>query len=341
MVGEPREDDYCRHREVHSELGLSTEARRLRLELRDHTPMNAVELHSVTKRFGHVVAVADLSLAVPKGSIYGFIGPNGAGKTTTLRMMTGIFYPESGSVRVLGDEVRGACSDRVGYLPEERGLYKRMRVREILRFFAELKGGRNVRVEVDRWLAKLGLADCADRKVEALSKGMSQKVQFIATVLTQPELLILDEPFSGLDPVNMEVIRTALLELRTQGATIILSTHDMHVAEAMCDFILMIFQGRKVLDGTLNSIQAKYGHDTVRVRTDDGLAALQGLEGVESINDFGQMQELRLRPEGDPQQILAAVLARTRVWSFEVAKPSLHDIFVRIAGLAGKEGNHA
>lgn len=293
--------------------------------------MHAVELRDVTKRFGEVTAVADLSLTVPKGSIYGFIGPNGAGKTTTLRMVTGIFYPNRGSVKVFGEEVCRACSDRIGYLPEERGLYRRMKVRELLRFFGALKQSGNVANEVDQWLEKLGLTDCADRKIEALSKGMSQKVQFIAAVISRPELLILDEPFSGLDPVNMEVLRAAILELRSQGATVILSTHDMGVAEKMCDFILMIFQGCKVLDGTLGRIQEAYGNDTVRLRTEGGLTVLHGLAGVEAVSDLGQMQELRLSRDCDPQQILAAILARTRVWSFEVAKPSLHDIFVRIA----------
>jgi ABC-2 type transport system ATP-binding protein len=294
--------------------------------------LNAVELEGVTKTFGKTTAVCALDLSVPKGSVYGFIGPNGAGKTTTLRMITGIFYPDGGTIRVFGDEVRGSCSDRIGYLPEERGLYKRMRVREILRFFGELKGGGNMKAEVDYWLGKLGLEDCANQKVEALSKGMSQKVQFIATVITRPELLILDEPFSGLDPVNMEVIRAAMLELRQEGATVILSTHDMSIAERMCDFIFMIFRGHKVLDGTLNSIQQRYGDDTIRVRTEHGAAALGGLDGVDSVNDFGQMQELRLRRECDPQKVLSAILLRTRVWSFEITRPSLHDIFVRIAG---------
>ena len=303
--------------------------------------MSAVELQAVTKSFGQVKAVADLSLTVPKGSIYGFIGPNGAGKTTTLRMITGIFYPDSGSVQVLGDQVRGACSDRVGYLPEERGLYRRMKVREILRLFGELKRGKDMDGEVDRWLAKLGLSDCANRKIEALSKGMSQKVQFIATVIARPELLILDEPFSGLDPVNLDLIRSVVLELRTQGATVILSTHDMHIAETMCDFIFMIFQGKKVLDGTLSSIQDAYGSDTVRVRVDGGATALQGIVGVQAVNDYGQMQELHLCRDGAPQQVLSAILARTRVQSFEITKPSLHDIFVRIAAPEGKEAAHA
>ena len=302
--------------------------------------MNAVELRGVTKSFGKTTAVADLDLTVPKGSIYGFIGPNGAGKTTTIRMITGIFYPNAGSVNVLGEAVRGACSERVGYLPEERGLYKRMKVRDILRFFADLKQVRDAAAQVDDWLRRLGLSEAADRKVEALSKGMSQKVQFIATVIAQPELLILDEPFSGLDPVNMEVIRSAVLDLRRQGATVILSTHDMHTAERMCDFICMIFRGRKVLDGTLSAIQEKYGSDTVRLRTEAGRAALLGVDGVESVTDFGQMQEVRLRCDCDPQLILQAVLARTRVWSYEVAKPSLHDIFVRIAGAPAEEEAH-
>lgn len=294
--------------------------------------MHAVELHDVTKVFGRSTAVEQLNLAVPTGSIYGFIGPNGAGKTTTLRMITGIYFPSQGTVRVLGEKVARACSDRIGYLPEERGLYKRMRVRECLRFFAELKGARNASAKVDHWLAKLGLNDCGSRRIEALSKGMSQKVQFIATVIAEPELLILDEPFSGLDPVNMEVIRAAILELRNQGATVILSTHDMHIAEILCDSILMIFKGRKVLDGTLTAIQQTYGNDTIRIRTEAGLPAVQELEGVEAITDFGQLQELRLKSDGDAQRILATVLARTRVWSFEIGKPSLHDIFVRIAG---------
>jgi ABC-2 type transport system ATP-binding protein len=177
--------------------------------------------------------------------------------------------------------------------------------------------------------------------VEALSKGMSQKVQFIATVVGRPELLILDEPFSGLDPVNLEVLRSAVLELRSQGATVILSTHDMSIAERLCDFIFMIFRGKKVLDGRLASIQDAYGNDTVRLRTEAGRPALDGLAGVEAINDLGQLQELRLSREGDPQAVLAAVLSRTRVLSFEVAKPSLHDIFVRIARPGGKEATDA
>jgi ABC-2 type transport system ATP-binding protein len=294
--------------------------------------MNIVELDQVTKTFGVTRAVDHLSLAVPRGSIYGFIGPNGSGKTTTLRMIMSILYPDSGRVTVLADGKPGRTSDRIGYLPEERGLYKKMRVRELLRFHGELKLGENVTREVDGWIDRLGLADAAEKKVEALSKGMSQKVQFIAAVVAHPELLILDEPFSGLDPVNAEAIRTSILDLRRQGTTIILSTHDMSLAEQFCDFILMIFRGRKVLDGTLANIQDQYGADTVRISLENGTCDLLDLPGVASIRNLGRVQELQLNRTADPQTILAALIARGRVRSFEIARPSLHDIFVRIAG---------
>jgi ABC-2 type transport system ATP-binding protein len=299
--------------------------------------MDAVGIVNVTKTFGEVTAVENLSLQVPQGAVYGFIGPNGSGKTTTMRMIANIFYPDRGTVRVFGNELHGARSELIGYLPEERGLYRKMAVRPLLEFYGQMRSGRNVTAEVDGWLKKLDLADWATRKVETLSKGMSQKVQFIAAVVPQPQLLILDEPFSGLDPVSAEAIRAAVLEMRRNGATVILSTHDMNVAESMCDYILMIFRGKKVLDGTLAAIQEQYGNDTIRVATGGGLAALEGLPGVEKIRDFGQAQELRMERGCDPQQVLRALVARTSVTSFAVMKPSLQDIFVRIAGPAAEE----
>jgi ABC-2 type transport system ATP-binding protein len=300
------------------------------------TPSAAVELSNVTKTFGRQVAVDDLSLAVPRGSVYGFIGPNGSGKTTTLRMIMRIIAPDRGRIVVLGDEtgLHGPANDRIGYLPEERGLYKQMRVREVLRFYAELKGHRPEPGEIDEWLRKLDLAGAGDKKVEALSKGMSQKVQFIATVIARPELVILDEPFSGLDPVNSVVLRELTLELRRQGTTIIFSTHDMSVAEELCDFIFMIYRGRKVLDGTLESIQKTYGTDVVHVRVDPvngSVPSLEGLPGVVKVTDLGQRQELRITPQTDRQQLLGELMRRGTVSHFEVAAPSLHDIFVRIA----------
>jgi ABC-2 type transport system ATP-binding protein len=291
--------------------------------------MDAIEIQGVTKTFGDLAAVDDLSLTVPQGAVYGFIGPNGSGKTTTMRMIVNIFYPDRGTIRVFGQELRAGRSGEIGYLPEERGLYRRMEVRSLLQFHGELRGGRKVTEEVDHWLLRLDLLQCATQRVETLSKGMSQKVQFIAAVVPEPKLLILDEPFTGLDPVSVDVIRTAILELRRRGATVILSTHDMSVAESLCDYILMIHRGRKVLDGTLDSIQQQYGSDTIRVSAAGGF---DDLPGVEKVRDLGQVQELRMAQGCDPQEVLRALVARTRVTSFSVTKPSLHDIFVRIAG---------
>jgi len=303
--------------------------------------MNAIEISGVTKTFGETKAVDDLTLAVPHGAVYGFIGPNGSGKTTTMRMIVSIIYPDAGSIRVFGERLTGGRSPHIGYLPEERGLYRRMNVRALLEFHGELRGGRSVRKEVDHWLARLDLAHCADRRVDTLSKGMSQKVQFIAAILPEPKLLILDEPFSGLDPVSADSLRSAILEMRRHGATVILSTHDMGTAEAMCDSIFMIFRGRKVLDGTLDSIQQQYGDDTIRVAAEGGAASMDGLPGVEHVRDFGQLQELRMSRGCDPQQVLRGLMDRTRVDSFTIARPSLHDIFIRIAGQEAAEAVHA
>ena len=300
--------------------------------------MDAIEIRGVTKTFGDLAAVDDLSLSVPEGAVYGFIGPNGSGKTTTMRMIVRIFYPDRGSIRVLGEDSRSGRRDRIGYLPEERGLYRRMEVRALLEFHGELRGGRKVTAEVNQWLERLDLAAWATRRVETLSKGMSQKVQFIAAVVPEPKLLVLDEPFTGLDPVSVDAIRTAILDLRRRGATVILSTHDMSVAESMCDSILMIYRGRKVLDGTLDSIQQQYGNDTIRVSAAGGF---DDLPGVEKVRDLGQVQELRMARGCDPQEVLRALVARTRVTSFSVTKPALHDIFVRIAGQEAAEEREA
>ncbi|MCF7765970.1 MAG: ATP-binding cassette domain-containing protein [Verrucomicrobia bacterium] len=291
----------------------------------------AVRLTHVTKTFGAHTAVEDLSLEVPTGSVYGFIGPNGSGKTTTIRMILHIFHPDSGSVEVLGTATSRAANDRIGYLPEERGLYKKMTVKRVLTYYAGLKGMNtaDARGLIDTWLERMNLGEWANRKVEVLSKGMAQKIQFISAVLARPELLILDEPFSGLDPVNLEVIHEAIVELRQRGTTIIFSTHDMATAEKMCDSIFMIYKGRKVLDGTLDSIQSRYGEDTIRLRLNGSVDPLKGLEGVTLVRDQGRYQEVRYA--GDPQDLLRALVAKTEVRLFEVTRPSLHDIFIRIA----------
>jgi ABC-2 type transport system ATP-binding protein len=291
----------------------------------------AIRIREVTKRFGAVTAVNRLSLDVPTGSIYGFIGPNGSGKTTTIRMILNILLPDEGDIEVLGSRETRAARDRVGYLPEERGLYKKMPVRRLLRYYGRLKGrpAPDIDRTAERWLRVLGLDAWGDRKIEALSKGMAQKVQFIASVVADPDLVILDEPFSGLDPVNAEALKDAVLTLRREGKTIVFSTHDMATAERMCDRIFMIFKGQKVLDGSLEEIQARYGADTVRVRIDGGAAVLQRMAEVESVNDYGRLQEVRLRDNA--QRFLGRLSTLTAVHHFEVCRPSLHDIFVRIA----------
>jgi ABC-2 type transport system ATP-binding protein len=299
------------------------------------TSVNAIEIRAVSKSFNAVQAVDDLTLTVPAGSTYGFIGPNGSGKTTTLRMILNILLPDAGAIAVFGQTGTTASRDRVGYLPEERGLYKRMKLRGLLQYFGRLKGqsGADLNAFIDQWLKRFDLTAWAEKPINTLSKGMSQKAQFIAAIVGRPDLLILDEPFSGLDPINAEVLKDAVLELKRSGTTIVFSTHDMATAEKMCDRIFMIFRGHKVLDGSLDDIQATYGFDTVRVRTAGGAAVLAGMPGVASINDYGRMQDVRLT--GDAQQFLVGLAERTPVHYFEIVRPSLHDIFVRIATPGG------
>ena len=292
---------------------------------------NAVELTQVTKRFGQHTAVSNLDLQVPESSIYGFIGPNGSGKTTTIRMILRIFQPDAGVVRVLGADSGAAADDRLGYLPEERGLYKRMKVGNLLQYYARLKGFRNCQSEIDMWLDRLGAIDWKQKKIDALSKGMAQKIQFVAAVVARPQLLILDEPFSGLDPVNMEVLRDAVLALRENGTTIIFSTHDMDVAEKLCDTVFMIFQGNKVLDGPVEELQREYAADTLKIRLGAGQQLPENLPGVVHREEQGLYHQLKLANSGESQLILQQLMGSVDVEHFELMRPSLHDIFVGIA----------
>lgn len=301
--------------------------------------MSIIELDQITKSYGNHVAVDNLSLKIPQGSIYGFIGPNGSGKTTTIRMIMNILYPDKGIIKVLGEKHFGSHLDNIGYLPEERGLYRKMKVKELITFYGELKNVSKPTSEADYWLKKFDLAEWAGKKAEALSKGMSQKLQFIITVINRPDIIILDEPFTGLDPVNADIIKEVILDLRKDGATVLFSTHDMAVAEKMCDFICMIYKGKKVLDGTLESIQKTYGQDTIRIQSEGGAGLLKEISGVEKINDFGQIQEIRINSKVDNQEILKGIMERTRVLKFEITSPSLNDIFIRIARPDKTENN--
>ena len=292
---------------------------------------NAIELHGVTKTFSGKRAVDSVDLAVPEGSIYGFIGPNGSGKTTTLRMILRIFQPDSGVVKVLGNTRGKTADDRLGYLPEERGLYKRMRVRDLLTYYAQLKGFYACKPEIDRWLRQLEAESWADKKIDALSKGMAQKIQFISAVVARPQLVILDEPFSGLDPVNMVSLRDAILSLRQHGTTIVFSTHDMDMAEKMCDTVFMIFKGKKVLDGSMDEIQSRYPANRVRGAFGGPDQSLPSLPNVNEVVEHGRYYELTLDEASQSKALLQMLANQREVMHFEVVKPSLHDIFVHIA----------
>jgi ABC-2 type transport system ATP-binding protein len=301
---------------------------------------SVVDLERITKRYAGHVAVEDLSLSVPRGVVFGLLGPNGAGKTTTIRMTMNIIVPDEGSVRLFGDDLGGRHhSARIGYLPEERGLYKKMRVRDMLVFLAEAKGvKRSVGVQqADHWLRRLDLADWSQRKIEELSKGMQQKVQFIATMLHSPELLILDEPFSGLDPINAQVLKDVIVELARGGATVIFSTHQMDVAEKICDHVCIIARGHKVLDGGLADVKREHGGTHVAVAFEDGGDAAAAVIGDRSLvakaDDYGPYAELALADGADPQALLQRLVqSGARLRRFERVEPSLHRIFLDKVG---------
>ena len=290
----------------------------------------ALRLIGVRKSYSGHVAVESLSLEIPRGGAFGLLGPNGAGKTTTLRMAMNILRPDEGSIEILGAPAGQAQRDRIGYMPEERGLYPRMAVEEQLLFFAALKGV--ARAEAARrlggWLERMGLGAWRHRRLNELSKGMQQKAQFVATVLHDPDVLILDEPLSGLDPIGVNMMRDVFVDLRRQGKTLVLSSHQMETVERMCDSIALIDRGRKVLDGTVAEVKRRHGKNTVVLAFDGDGAFLAGLPGVAGVSDFGRYVEVKMGEGADPQAILRAAAERLRVTRFEVVEPSLHDIFV-------------
>jgi ABC-2 type transport system ATP-binding protein len=294
---------------------------------------SAVSVRHIRKAYDKHIAVDEISFEIEKGIVYGLLGPNGAGKTTTIRMMMDILRPDSGEIEVLGGQPRAAL-DRIGYLPEERGLYKKMKVIDILVYLGSLKGIRreDARRKADQWLARVDLAKWRDRKIEELSKGMAQKVQFVSTLLADPELLILDEPFSGLDPVNSNQLKDLFLEVNRSGTTIVFSTHLMESAEKLCRSICLINRGRVVLEGNLAEVKRRYGRNNVLLEFEGDGGFIRSLPMVRSVDDYGTYLEVALVDGGDTQALLQAAAARLRIRRFEIVEPTLHNVFIGVVG---------
>ena len=290
-----------------------------------------LKVENVSKRFGDFTAVENLQFNVRSGRVFGFLGPNGAGKTTTIRMIVGITFPDKGNIELFGSKITPEIRDRIGYLPEERGLYKKMKIHDQLRYFAALKGVSQKEADerIDFWLDRMKLSEWKTKKTTDLSKGMAQKLQFIATVLHDPDLIILDEPFSGLDPVNVEFMKDVIAEIKSQGKTIIFSTHLMETAEKLCDDILLINKSRKVLSGSLREIKASYGKNVVALRCVGGDEALNDKSLVSNIVEHADEKEVFLVENGDAQVFLKRLINESAtVTKFEMIEPSLNDIFI-------------
>jgi ABC-2 type transport system ATP-binding protein len=297
--------------------------------------MDAIKIEQVTKAFEGHLAVDSLDLLIPRGSIFGLLGPNGAGKTTCIRMVMNILIPDTGRIEVLGERMNEQIKERIGYLPEERGLYPKMKVNEVLHYLASIKGvaAPTAKERTEQWLSRVGLTDWKDKKVEELSKGMQQKVQFVAALIHEPELLILDEPFSGLDPVNVDMLKEIILEQHEQGKTIVFSTHIMEQVEKLCEYICLINKGRKVLDGRLSDVKHSYGTNTIALEFDGDAPFLDDKALVERVDRYGNYAEVTLAEGVEPRQLLErAVASGCNLKRFQVMEPTLHNIFVNIVG---------
>ncbi len=294
--------------------------------------MNAISIREVSKTFASQRAVDRLSFDVPEGSIFGLLGPNGSGKTTTIRMILKILLPDEGTITVLGRELDEAGMMRIGFLPEERGLYRGMRVEDHLVFFGELHGlaATEARRRARAWLERFEVPEWSKRKVQELSKGMQQKVQFIGTILHDPALIILDEPFSGLDPVNSRLMKDVMLEMRDRGATVIFSTHQMDQVEKSCDRICLIHQGRVVIQGPLDKIRQEHGTGTVKVEYAGQLPREGILDLLEKLDDHGRYAEMRLRRPEDAGVLLRRLVDAVEVRRFDTSEASLEEIFIRL-----------
>ncbi|HTS34808.1 MAG TPA: ATP-binding cassette domain-containing protein [Candidatus Solibacter sp.] len=295
---------------------------------------DVVELNSICKNYDEFVAVDHLSLSIPAGGIYGLLGPNGAGKTSTIRMIIGIIVPDAGQISVFGRPLSRGHMDEFGYLPEERGLYKKMKVLEQLVFLGQLKGmnSTDAMASARRWCERFELSAWVDKKIEELSKGMQQKVQFIGSVLHNPKLIIMDEPFSGLDPANALGLKDAFLELAKEGKTILFSTHRMDSAERLCQSICLINHGKAVLQGDLGQIKSRYGKVSVQIRYEGDSSFLHEPRLVQSFNDYGNYVEVRLAQGADSQELLQRAASKARLSKFEIMEPSLEEVFLEMVG---------
>ena len=305
--------------------------------------MFALEVKNLVKSFDTVKAVDDVSFSVPEGSVFGLIGRNGAGKTTTIRMMMNIYTPDSGEVVLRGTKIGQEFKDKVGYLPEERGLYKKMKVMETLLFLAELKGktGKEIEKKANDYLKRFDLLDRKNSRIEDLSKGNQQKIQFLATVLHSPEFLILDEPFSGLDPINTNMVKEIILELKHEGKVIIFSTHLMDFAEKMCDHIAMIDHGKIILHSSLHDVKKNFAQRNVSLNYEGDLSFLKNNPIVESIDDFGNSTGIKVKRNEQIQELLKLLIENNVIVnSFQANEISLHEIFVQLAGVSAKEVEH-
>ena len=292
-----------------------------------------LRLDHIRKEYDGKVAVDDLCLEVPRGVIFGIIGPNGAGKTTTIRMIMNITAPDSGQILFEGKKADDSFKNRVGYLPEERGLYKNMTLDEVMVYMAALKAypASKAKWNIGYWLERVGLQDYRHRKVIELSKGMQQKLQFVTTILHEPDLIILDEIFSGLDPLNIELIKDIILDLKRSGKTVLFSTHVMEQAEKLCDNLCMISNGKKVIDGRLSDVKAGFGNNTVQLNIEGDGAFVAALRGVRKVSEFNNYLELELEDGADTNVILRAVTEKVKVRRFDIVEPSLYNIFINMA----------
>jgi len=295
--------------------------------------MPVVELLRITKAYGSKIAVNELSLSIEAGQMFGLLGPNGAGKTSSIRMMMGMTIPDSGQVKLFEKPFERASLDRVGYLPEERGLYKKMKVLDQLVFFGQLHGvaATDAQRRATSWAERLQIADALGKKTEELSKGMQQKIQFIGTILHDPGLIVMDEPFSGLDPVNAVLLEQTLLQLKDEGRAILFSTHRMDQVEKLCDSICLVDHGRAVLAGKMRDIKSRYERNHVIVEFEGSSAFLKSDEIAEAKN-FSGHAEIRLRPQADAQKLLREAAAMARIYRFELVEPSLEEIFIGTVG---------